>query len=137
MNAINNINANNFEEVLTAMKNFLAENESYKEMLKKELFESKESEMITFASFSLNKKTFCLNDKKLSTKEFKLLAFLVSNINNVVKREDALREVWGTENYYSGRSMDVYICKLRGYLKSDSNVQILNIHGEGYKLVVS
>lgn len=132
------INTNNFEAYLSAMKNFLAENVEYKEVVKTELFETEStSEIIKFASFNLNTKTLMLGEKKLSTKEFKLLSILVNNINNLVTREEALKSIWGDDNYFNARSMDVYICKLRGYLKADPNVQILNLHGEGYKLVVS
>ena len=132
------INTENFENYLNAMQNFLAENVEYKEVIKNALFNSDvKSEIVKFSTFNLNTKTLMLGEKKLSTKEFKLLSILVDNINTVVSREEALKSIWGDDNYFNARSMDVYICKLRGYLKADPKVQILNIHGEGYKLVVS
>lgn len=75
-------------------------------------------------------------EKKLTTKESELLKMLCLNINSVMKREDALVKIWGDDNYFTARSMDVFITKLRKYLKEDSNINIMNIHGAGYKLVV-
>ncbi|HBX50934.1 MAG: two-component system response regulator [Bacteroidetes bacterium RIFOXYA12_FULL_35_11] len=72
----------------------------------------------------------------LTKKEAELLKVLCLNINSVVKRETALKKVWGTDDYFMGRSMDVYITKLRKYLKNDSCVSIQNIHGTGFKLEV-
>jgi len=76
------------------------------------------------------------NTKKLTTKENALLALLARNINEVVDRQGALRAIWGNDSYFNGRSMDVYIAKLRKLLKEDSSVQILNVHGIGFKLMV-
>jgi len=75
-------------------------------------------------------------EKKLTTKEAELLKMLCMHMNNVMKREDALVKIWGDDNYFTARSMDVFITKLRKYLKEDSNINIMNIHGSGYKLVV-
>jgi DNA-binding response OmpR family regulator len=61
---------------------------------------------------------------------------LCLNMNQTLSRDRALREIWGEENYFSGRSMDVFISKLRKYLKSDPRVSILSIHGKGFRLVV-
>ncbi|MBM3164341.1 MAG: response regulator transcription factor [Bacteroidetes bacterium] len=76
------------------------------------------------------------NTKKLTTKENALLALLARNVNEVVDRQGALRAIWGNDSYFNGRSMDVYIAKLRKLLKEDSSVQILNVHGIGFKLMV-
>tara|TARA_B100001059_G_scaffold231980_1_gene268886 strand:- start:9494 stop:10198 length:705 start_codon:yes stop_codon:yes gene_type:complete len=73
---------------------------------------------------------------KLSPKENQLLRLLVLNINDLLPREIALNKIWRDHNYFTSRSMDVYIAKLRKYLKLDSGVEILNIHGEGFRLVV-
>ena len=73
---------------------------------------------------------------KLSPKENQLLRLLVLHINDLLPRELALNKIWRDDNYFTSRSMDVYIAKLRKYLKTDSNVVILNIHGEGFRLVV-
>lgn len=74
--------------------------------------------------------------KKLTTKENQLLRLLVKNKNEVLDRQATLRAVWGDDNYFNGRSMDVYIAKLRKLLKEDENVEIMNIHGKGFKLLV-
>lgn len=74
---------------------------------------------------------------KLSPKENQLLRMLVLHINDLLPRELALNKIWRDDNYFTSRSMDVYIAKLRKYLKTDSNVVILNIHGEGFRLVVN
>lgn len=73
---------------------------------------------------------------KLTSKESELLKLLCLNINQVLKRQVALKNIWGDESYFSGRSMDVFISKLRKYLKSDSNIEIVNVHGQGYKLII-
>jgi len=74
--------------------------------------------------------------KKLTTKENLLLRLLVKNQNELLDRQAALRAVWGDDNYFNGRSMDVYIAKLRKLLKEDSNIEIMNVHGIGFKLLV-
>ena len=74
--------------------------------------------------------------KKLTTKENLLLRLLVKNQNELLDRQAALRAVWGDENYFNGRSMDVYIAKLRKLLKEDSNIEIMNVNGIGFKLLV-
>ena len=72
---------------------------------------------------------------KLSPKESQLLRLLSLHINDLLPREVALNKIWRDDNYFTSRSMDVYIAKLRKYLKNDGNVEILNIHGEGFRLV--
>ena len=74
--------------------------------------------------------------KKLTTKENMLLRLLVQNQNELLDRQAALRAVWGDDNYFNGRSMDVYIAKLRKLLKDDTNIEIMNVHGIGFKLLV-
>ena len=74
--------------------------------------------------------------KKLTTKENMLLKLLVQNQNELLDRQAALRAVWGDDNYFNGRSMDVYIAKLRKLLKEDENIEIMNVHGIGFKLLV-
>ncbi len=73
--------------------------------------------------------------QKLSPKESKLLKMLATYKNDLMPREMALTKIWRDDNYFTSRSMDVYIAKLRKYLKDDPNVEILNIHGEGFRLV--
>ncbi|MVZ67271.1 response regulator [Sphingobacterium sp. DK4209] len=75
--------------------------------------------------------------QKLSTKEAELLRLLCLKKNDVLTREEALVKIWHDDNYFTGRSMDVFLSKLRKYLKEDPNVEIVNVHGKGYKLLVS
>ncbi|MFZ5939486.1 MAG: response regulator transcription factor [Bacteroidota bacterium] len=75
-------------------------------------------------------------EQKLTTKESDLLKLLCNNMNQVLDRNFTLKAIWIDDNYFNARSMDVYITKLRKYLKADPNVQIINVHGKGYKLVV-
>jgi len=75
-------------------------------------------------------------DQKLTTKESELLKLLCNNMNNVLERNFALNTIWQEDSYFNARSMDVYITKLRKYLKEDQSIEILNIHGKGYKLIV-
>lgn len=74
--------------------------------------------------------------QKLTTRESELLKLLCLNANDILDRNFALKTIWGNDNYFSGRSMDVYIVKLRKYLKDDPNVEILNVHGRGFKLLI-
>ena len=95
-----------------------------------------------FSDFSFNSKLRFLtykNEKpvKLSPKENQLLRLLVIHLNDLLPREVALNKIWRDDNYFTSRSMDVYIAKLRKYLSVDDKVQILNIHGEGFRLVVN
>ena len=73
---------------------------------------------------------------KLTTKECELLALLVQNANSILERNYALKTIWVEDNYFNARSMDVYIKKLRKIIKDDPEVEIINIHGKGYKLVI-
>jgi len=77
------------------------------------------------------------HEQKLSTKEAELLRLLCLHKNDVLTREEALIKIWHDDNYFNGRSMDVFLSKLRKYLKSDSKVEIVNVHGKGYKLLVN
>lgn len=72
----------------------------------------------------------------LSPKENELLTMLAEYKNDLLPREAALKRIWGSDTYFNGRSMDVYIAKLRKYLRDDPEVQIVNIHGNGFRLVV-
>jgi len=75
-------------------------------------------------------------NKKLTTKENHLLSLLVKNQGEILDRQATLRAIWGDDNYFNGRSMDVYIAKLRKLLKEDPSIEIMNIHGVGFKLIV-
>ena len=74
---------------------------------------------------------------KLTTKEAELLKLLCMNKNKTLQRSTALKEVWGDDSYFNARSMDVYIAKLRKLLKEDESIQILTVHGEGFKLLAT
>jgi len=110
---------------------------------RKESDKTTDSEQFEFqiGSFFFNSKLRHLSkDKeaepnKLSPKESKLLRMLAIHKNDLMPRELALTKIWRDDNYFTSRSMDVYIAKLRKYLKEDENVEILNIHGEGFRLV--
>jgi len=72
---------------------------------------------------------------KLTSIESQLLQMFIEHKNNVLSRDAALKKIWGDEHFLHGRSLNVYVSKLRQFLKADPNIQILNVHGIGYKLV--
>lgn len=74
-------------------------------------------------------------NQKLSPKEAELLQMLIESKDSVLLRDEALRKIWGDDNYFTKRSMDVYVTKLRKYLKDDKTIEILNIHGSGFRLI--
>lgn len=76
------------------------------------------------------------DERKLTTKENQLLQLLVKNKNEILDRNAALKAIWGDDNYFNGRSMDVYVAKLRKILGDDQSIEILNVHGKGFKLIV-
>lgn len=84
----------------------------------------------------LRELTIAGKTQTLSPKENELLKMLSEYKNDLLSREIALKKIWGSDTYFNGRSMDVYIAKLRKYLKEDSNIEIVNIHGNGFRLVV-
>jgi len=77
-----------------------------------------------------------VGERRLTTKESELMRLLCLNRDQVLERAVALNQVWGNDSYFSGRSMDVYIAKLRKYLRDDPHVEIINVHGKGFRLVV-
>jgi two-component system OmpR family response regulator len=97
------------------------------------------AETYTIGQFTFNVAkqllTFKGESHKLTTKESELLELLCRHSNEILERNFALKSIWIDDNYFNARSMDVYITKLRKYLKKDANVEILNIHGKGYKLL--
>ena len=103
------------------------------------------AENYTQGIYSLGKYTFDssnhelrIDDKRISltTKEVELLRVLYSHKNQLITREKTLKTVWGSDNYFIGRSMDVFITKLRKYLKDDPDISIVNVHGTGFRLEV-
>ena len=74
-------------------------------------------------------------DTKLTSRENELLKLFVQNLNQTLDRSYALKSIWKDDSYFNARSMDVYIAKLRKHLKADDSLQILTVHGQGFKLV--
>jgi DNA-binding response OmpR family regulator len=100
---------------------------------------NRKSESYTIGGYSFDslKQMLVFNDQaiKLTTKESELLELLCQHANEILERNFALKTIWIDDNYFNARSMDVYITRLRKYLKKDSSVKILNVHGRGYKLI--
>ncbi len=88
-------------------------------------------------TFDTQKQVLMIDDKvtKLTTKESELLSLLCAHVNEILERNFALKTIWIDDNYFNARSMDVYITKLRKHLKDDPAIEIINIHGKGYKLI--
>jgi len=88
--------------------------------------------------FDATKQSLILNEleRKLTTKEAELLKLLCVNANKILERNFALKSIWVDDSYFNARSMDVYITKLRKYLKEDPKVEIINVHGKGFKLIL-
>ncbi|MCI0523045.1 MAG: response regulator transcription factor [Bacteroidales bacterium] len=105
--------------------------------VKREPEASQEQYTIGDFTFDVSRQTLTHKEgsQKLTTKESELLELLCRHRNEVLERNFALKSIWIDDNYFNARSMDVYITKLRKYLKKDPAVEILNIHGRGYKLL--
>lgn len=99
------------------------------------------NQIISFSKYTLDLENIILNIGKkqiqLTRKEADILALFASNKNTLLKREFILKSVWEDDSYFIGRSLDVFISKLRKHFKTDSNISITNIHGAGYKFEVS
>ena len=100
---------------------------------------NRERTIYQLASYTFDTKKQVLSrngeSKKLTTKESELLGLLCAHTNEILQRDFALKKIWIDDNYFNARSMDVYITKLRKHLKDDPEVEIINIHGKGYKLI--
>lgn len=103
--------------------------------------EESEEETFQISNYFFDSKirtlTYGNKEEKLSPKESELLKLLCINKNDILPREEALKKIWKKENYFSSRSMDVYIAKLRKLFKQDSKVEIINVHGEGFRLLIN
>jgi len=77
------------------------------------------------------------SERKLTSKEAELLFLLLSKRNEILERSFTLKKIWGDDSYYNARSMDVYVTKIRKYLKEDPNIDLINVHGVGFKLVIA
>jgi DNA-binding response OmpR family regulator len=115
-----------------------------KSIFKRKFIENNSKELktlYTFSDFVFNSKFRTLQYKEegritLSPKESKLLNLLLQNLNDLTSREEALVKIWNDDNYFTSRSMDVYVTKIRKYLKKDPKISIVNIHGKGFKMNV-
>ncbi len=98
------------------------------------------SDVLKIGVFEFNRKLRTLKggseQRKLSPKEAQLLEMLAGSSNNLLSREAALKAIWGSDDYFTARSMDVYITKLRKYLADDPTIEIKNIHGSGFQMIV-
>ncbi|PKP53545.1 MAG: DNA-binding response regulator [Bacteroidetes bacterium HGW-Bacteroidetes-1] len=90
-------------------------------------------------SFDYNRQLLVRNniENKLTSKESELLRLLCENMNSVLDRSVALNKIWYDDSYFNARSMDVYITKLRKYFKDDPEIELMNVHGVGFKLLVN
>jgi two-component system, OmpR family, response regulator len=90
-------------------------------------------------TFDFNRQILSIrgNEQKLTSKEAGLLRLLCTNANEVLERSTALNKIWSDDSYFNARSMDVYIVKLRKYLREDPTVELINVHGIGFKLVMN
>ncbi|MEP2773006.1 MAG: response regulator transcription factor [Fulvivirga sp.] len=120
------------KELTLRIEVFLKRSSSNNELLNK-------SYRIGSFHFDYQNLTLSNNDNtfQLTAKEALVLKYLCSNQGKVVKRNDILEAIWGTDDYFLGRSMDVFISRLRKYLKSDSSINIKNIHGVGFMLEIT
>ncbi len=119
------------EELLVRMKAILRR-------VKKDDFKKKGIFILGQFTFDYNRQILTLKnvEQKLTSKESELLKMLCENANEVLDRSIALNKIWYDDSYFNARSMDVYITKLRKYLKGDPNVELMNVHGVGFKLVI-
>jgi two-component system, OmpR family, response regulator len=112
-----------------------------KAILNRNEVNSPERDIYEIGKYIFNSKLRVLSidktETKMSPKEGQLLEMLAQNINGLISRETALKKIWGSDDYFTARSMDVYITKLRKYLAEDPNLTIKNIHGSGFQLIVS
>ncbi|MBR4917915.1 MAG: response regulator transcription factor [Bacteroidales bacterium] len=109
-------------------------------LLRRTTSQEPEEEIIQLGSIQFDKKRQLLvingEERKITTREAELLQMLLDKKNDVLERGYALKKIWGDDSYYNARNMDVYITKLRKYFKSEPSIQIINVHGIGFKFVM-
>ncbi len=120
------------EELLVRIEAVLRRTVGSKQEAEQEIFK------LGKLTFDSKKQMLIHNDQtiKLTTKESELLRLLCTNANRVLERNYALKTIWSDDNYFNARSMDVYITKLRKHLKVEEGIEIINVHGKGYKLIM-
>ena len=110
-------------------------------VLKTKSAPQEEPEEVSIGQYVFNSKRQTLNhpneQRKLSYRESELLKLLYENRDNIVERSEILTLLWGSDSFFNSRNLDVYITKLRGYLKSDPSIEIITIKGIGYRFVMS
>ncbi|HAK13168.1 MAG TPA: DNA-binding response regulator [Chitinophagaceae bacterium] len=121
------------EELIVRIENALRVKQST------EITISGDSLVIGRYQFHLNRQVLSIGsqEKKLSYREAELLKYLWQHRNDVIDRRELLNHIWGNDSFFNSRNLDVYITKLRGYLKDDTTVEILTIKGVGYRFVIS
>ncbi len=119
------------EELLARMKAILRRSQ--------EMEQNKEQRLFHIGKFEFDYDRQVLKDgseeRKLTSKESDLLRLLAQHENDTLDRTEALKKIWHDDSYFNARSMDVYIAKLRKYLKSDPNIELINVHGVGFRLI--
>jgi len=119
------------EELLARMKAILRRSQ--------EMEQNKEQRLFNIGKFEFDYDRQVLKDgeeeRKLTSKESDLLRLLAQHENDTLDRTEALKKIWHDDSYFNARSMDVYIAKLRKYLKSDPNIELINVHGVGFRLI--
>lgn len=101
---------------------------------------SEPTDQVSFASYQLDLRNLTLSQddkqQQLTQREAQLLHFLSTQPNRLLRRDDILKAVWGDDGYFTGRSMDVFISRLRKHFKGDAQVKIVNVHGTGYRMEI-
>jgi len=108
--------------------------------LKGQRISKPESKSVQLGQFEFNPLKQVLKhaetERKLSYREVELLQYFSARLNTVISKKDLMLAIWGDDNYYNGRNLDVYVKKLRGYLSDDPGIAILTLRGVGYKVVI-
>ncbi len=128
------------DDYLTKPFSYLELELKVKVFLKRSVVAKEESNLLKIGSLTFDFENLLLSNKelkhRLTLKEAELMKYLLANKNKVLKRDEILTAVWGDDDYFVGRSLDVFISRLRKYLATEENVSIDNLHGVGFKMVV-